>query len=74
MGCSLSGTDDWVSLFGKPDTPYHFGSMDVGALQARAQELEQYQGGMKKKVNPKVLNMIERFALCAGRVEFSANR
>lgn len=36
--------------------------MDVGALQAKAQELEQHQSGMKKKVNPKVLNMIERFA------------
>lgn len=45
--------------FGKPGSPYDFDSVDVGALSTKAGELETRQRGMKKKINPKVMNMIE---------------
>ena len=45
--------------FGKPGSPYDFDSVNIGALSAKADELEARQRGMKKKVNPKVMNMIE---------------
>lgn len=45
--------------FGKPGSPYDFDSSDIGDLSRRANELETRQRGMKKKVNPKVMSMIE---------------
>lgn len=36
----------------------------MGRLKEKARELEEQQKGMKKKVNPKVLNMLDRF-VCA---------
>jgi structural maintenance of chromosome 2 len=45
--------------FGKLGSPYDFDSVDIGALSGKADELEARQRGMKKKVNPKVMNMIE---------------
>lgn len=48
-------------MFGKKGTPYDFASVDVGQLKEKAKELEDSQKGLKKKVNPKVLNMIDRF-------------
>ena len=47
-------------LFGKKDSQYDFDSVDVSKLKEKARELEEAQKGMKKKVNPKVLNMIDR--------------
>jgi structural maintenance of chromosome 2 len=47
-------------MFGKPDSQYDFAKLDVGQLKERARELEETQKGMKKKVNPKVINMIDR--------------
>ena len=47
------------SQFGKPGTPYDFKKADIGQLRARAQELEAQQKGMKKKVNPKSVHMLE---------------
>jgi hypothetical protein len=48
--------------FGKPGSPYDFGALNVGRLKERARELEETQKGMKKKVNTKVINMIDRCA------------
>ncbi|PFH49539.1 hypothetical protein AMATHDRAFT_147478 [Amanita thiersii Skay4041] len=45
--------------FGKPGSQYDFGSMDIAQLRDKAIELEQSQRGMKKKVNNKVINMID---------------
>ncbi|KAF9220656.1 condensin complex subunit SMC2 [Gyrodon lividus] len=45
--------------FGKPGSQYDFGAVDMTALYDKANELEERQRGMKKKVNPKVVNMIE---------------
>lgn len=50
-----------VSQFGKPGTMYDFESMDIGQLKERANQLEESQKGMKKKVNPKVMNMIDKW-------------
>ncbi|KAF4583816.1 Structural maintenance of chromosomes protein 2 [Pleurotus pulmonarius] len=45
--------------FGKPGSPYDFKSMDMKQQREEARKLEEAQKGMKKKVNPKVLNMID---------------
>lgn len=45
--------------FGKPGSPYDFDSVDIETLSGKANELEARQRGMKKKVNHKVMNMIE---------------
>ena len=53
--------NDWsFSLFGRKGSPYDFAAMDIGRLKEKARELEDTQKGMKKKVNPKVINMIDR--------------
>jgi structural maintenance of chromosome 2 len=46
--------------FGKPGSPYDFAAVDIANLREKARELEEAQKGMKKKINPKVLNMIDR--------------
>jgi hypothetical protein len=48
--------------FGKAGTPYDFAALDITGLKAKAAELEEAQKGMKKKINPKVINMIDRYA------------
>ena len=53
--------------FGKPGSAYDFGALNVGRLKERARELEETQKGMKKKVNTKVINMIDRCANALGR-------
>lgn len=47
------------SQFGKAGTPYDFRKADIDQLRTRAQELEAAQSGMKKKVNPKSLHMLD---------------
>ena len=51
------------SLFGQAGSQYDFSKLDIGQLKDRARELEQQQRGMKKKVNPKVMNMIDTCVL-----------
>ncbi len=47
--------------FGKPGSQYDFEQVDVAALKDKARELEAQQKGLKKKkINPKVVNMIDR--------------
>lgn len=45
--------------FGEPGSQYDFDAIDVNQLKEKAVELENAQKGMRKKVNPKVINMIE---------------
>ena len=45
--------------FGKRGTQYDFDEFDINALQIKADELEERQRGAKKKVNLKVMNMID---------------
>lgn len=48
------------SYFGQPGTKYDFEAMDGHQLAAKSEELTKAQQGMKKKVNPKVMSMIDR--------------
>jgi len=50
----------YSSLFNKPGTQYDFTSLDVLGLRQKCEELENAKTGMKKKINPKVMNMIDR--------------
>ena len=47
-------------MFGQRGTPYDFSGVDVPTLRERARELESQQKSMKRKVNPKAVNMLER--------------
>ncbi|KAJ2936738.1 hypothetical protein H1R20_g347, partial [Candolleomyces eurysporus] len=59
---NLEKQNEWIDqekhLFGKPGGMYDF-SGDMGQLEKRRKELQEAQNGMKKKVNPKVMNVIE---------------
>jgi structural maintenance of chromosome 2 len=48
------------SLFRRSGSPYDFAAVGIGWLKEKARELEDAQKGMKRKVNPKVINMIDR--------------
>ncbi|KAH9958739.1 SMCs flexible hinge [Russula dissimulans] len=54
---------EWIAeeshLFGQAGSYYDFSKVDIGQLKDRARELEEQQRAMKKKVNPKVMNMID---------------
>ncbi|TDL23473.1 condensin complex subunit SMC2 [Rickenella mellea] len=60
---NLEKANDWISeekqYFGKAGSPYDFAATDMPQIKEKARELEEQQKGMKKKVNPKVLNMID---------------
>ncbi|CAL1701767.1 unnamed protein product [Somion occarium] len=60
---SLEKQYDWIveehESFGQPGGQYDFSLVDVGRLKEKARELEAQQKGMKKKINPKVINMID---------------
>jgi len=47
-------------LFGKPGTQYTVRGDDLTPLKLRSEELKTAQEGLKKKINPKVMNMIDR--------------
>ncbi|KAF8059920.1 condensin complex subunit SMC2 [Lyophyllum atratum] len=54
---------EWIvedkDQFGKAGTQYDFRGQDIGTMKEKAKGLEESQKGMKKKVNPKVMNMID---------------
>lgn len=45
--------------FGKVGSQYDFTGVDVIRLREKAKEIETQQKGMKKKINSKVINMID---------------
>jgi len=47
------------SHFGRPGTAYDFGAQDMAVAKEKFKELEESQKGLKKNINPKVINMIE---------------
>ena len=47
-------------LFGKPGTQYDVRGEALAPLRLRSDELKAAQEGLKKKINPKVMNMIDR--------------
>ncbi|KAF8581956.1 condensin complex subunit SMC2 [Ramaria rubella] len=54
---------DWIpeekNHFGKPGTAYDFGAQDISDARVKYQELEESSKGLKKKINPKVINTID---------------
>lgn len=48
------------SQFGREGSKYDFAQVDIAALRTKADDLEASQRGMKKKVNPKVMSMIDK--------------
>jgi len=53
--------------FGKEGSIYDWSKVDIPQAKERARELEELQKGMKKKINPKVLNMIDT---CVSRFRY----
>ncbi|CAG8583850.1 9726_t:CDS:10 [Paraglomus occultum] len=54
---------EWISqkkhLFGEPNTPYDFTTINMNEAKPTLRQLEERYATMRKKVNAKVMNMIE---------------
>ncbi|KAF7712398.1 Structural maintenance of chromosomes protein [Penicillium ucsense] len=54
---------DWIAdekeQFGRPNTPYHFQKQNIAECKSTLRNLSERSQGMKKKINPKVMNMID---------------
>ncbi|KAI1349629.1 SMC2-like protein [Xylaria sp. FL0043] len=54
---------EWIAdekdKFGRAGTPYDFQSQNIGECKATLKNLTERFQGMKKKINPKVMNMID---------------
>lgn len=70
MGCGCR-------LFGQAGSPYDFSGVQMEHVKNTCAELEERNKGMKKKVNPKVLNMLDRYVITrhslVGRLSVSLN-
>lgn len=52
-----------LRTFGKEGSQYNFAGVQMGDMKKKCQQLEDEQQGARKKVNPKVLSMIDRFVI-----------
>lgn len=54
---------EWIAdekeHFGRPNTPYHFQDQNIAECKSTLRNLTERFQGMKKKINPKVMNMID---------------
>jgi structural maintenance of chromosome 2 len=54
---------EWIAddkdNFGRPGTPYDFNGQDISECKSSLRNLTERSQGMKKKINPKVMNMID---------------
>ncbi|KAH2187410.1 hypothetical protein KXV58_005930 [Aspergillus fumigatus] len=54
---------EWIAdekdNFGRPNTPYDFKSQNIAECKATLRNVTERFQGMKKKINPKVMNMID---------------
>jgi len=54
---------EWIAdekeHFGRANTPYHFQNQNIAECKATLRNLTERSQGMKKKINPKVMNMID---------------
>ncbi|KAF5390114.1 hypothetical protein D9757_003825 [Collybiopsis confluens] len=59
----LAELHQWIEeekgMFGKPNTIYHFATMNHEEMKQRSAELDKSQKTKKKKINPKVINMLD---------------
>lgn len=51
--------EDEKDNFGRPNTPYDFKNQNIAECKATLRNLTERSQGMKKKINPKVMNMID---------------
>ena len=60
---TMESEHEWIAsdreLFGRPKTPYDFNTLNITESKRSLQNLTERFQGMKKKINPKVLNMID---------------
>ncbi|KAJ5305363.1 uncharacterized protein N7443_005023 [Penicillium atrosanguineum] len=54
---------EWIAdekeHFGRANTPYHFQNQNIAECKSTLRNLTERSQGMKKKINPKVMNMID---------------
>ena len=59
----LAESHDWIQdekeQFGRPNTPYDFKGQNMSEAKSSLKNLTERFQGMKKKINPKVMNMID---------------
>jgi structural maintenance of chromosome 2 len=59
----LCDAHDWIEdekeLFGRANTPYDFSGQNMSEAKSSLKNLTERFQGMKKKINPKVMNMID---------------
>ncbi|KAI5307199.1 Rab GDP dissociation inhibitor alpha [Ascosphaera pollenicola] len=60
---SMEKEQEWIaeekSQFGRPGTPYDFRGHNIAECKTTLRNLTERSQGMKKKINPKVMNMID---------------
>ncbi|KAI1940387.1 Structural maintenance of chromosomes protein 2 [Ophidiomyces ophidiicola] len=60
---SMEGEYDWIEEekdnFGRPNTPYDFKGQNIVECKSSLRNVTERFQGMKKKINPKVMNMID---------------
>lgn len=59
----ILGADPFYRQFGNPGTQYDWGGKSITELDHKVKELEENQRGMKRKINPKVMNMIDKWVV-----------
>lgn len=59
----MESEHEWISeqkeLFGRPNTPYDFQGQNIAECKSSLRNTTERFQGMKKKINPKVMNMID---------------
>jgi structural maintenance of chromosome 2 len=63
MVANMEGEHEWIEeekgSFGRPNTPYDFRGQNIAECRSTLRNLTERFQGMKKKINPKVMNMID---------------
>lgn len=63
MVSAMEKEHEWIvdekDLFGRPNTPYNFKGQNIAECKAALRNVTERFQGMKKKINPKVMNMID---------------
>ncbi|KAH0562707.1 hypothetical protein GP486_002623 [Trichoglossum hirsutum] len=59
----MENEHEWIEdnkdSFGRPGTPYDFNGQNIAECKASLRNLTERSQGMRKKINPKVMNMID---------------
>jgi structural maintenance of chromosome 2 len=63
MVANMEKEHEWITeerdSFGRANTPYDFKGQNIGECRATLRNVTERFQGMKKKINPKVMNMID---------------